>query len=68
MGLWAHLRLIGGGSASIARTKGELDGEIRRAMGSNEVCVIDVRVPRDDMSPQLATMSSELARLRNVKH
>jgi TPP-dependent 2-oxoacid decarboxylase len=60
--------LIGGGSASIARTKGELDGAIRRAMGSNEVCVIDVRVPRDDMSPQLATMSSELARLRNVKH
>jgi indolepyruvate decarboxylase len=59
--------LVGGGSASIARTKGELDGVIRRAMGSNEVCVIDVRVPRDDMSPQLFNMSSELARLRNAK-
>jgi indolepyruvate decarboxylase len=59
--------LVGGGSASVARTKGELDGAIRRAMGSNEVCVIDVRVPRDDMSPQLQTMSSELARLRNAK-
>ncbi|MGD0770949.1 MAG: hypothetical protein ABSB42_22425 [Tepidisphaeraceae bacterium] len=33
----------------------------------NGVCVIDVRVPRDDMSPQLTTMSSELARLRNPK-
>ena len=59
--------LVGGGSASVARTKGELDGAIRRAMGSNEVCVIDVRVPRDDMSPQLSAMSSELARLRNAK-
>jgi len=58
--------LVGGGSASVARTKGELDGVIRRAMGSNEVCVIDVRVPRDDMSPQLKTMSGELARLRNA--
>ncbi|MGA2442535.1 MAG: thiamine pyrophosphate-dependent enzyme [Tepidisphaeraceae bacterium] len=59
--------LIGGGSASVARTKGELDGAIRRAMGSNEVCVIDVSVPRDDMSPQLSSMSGELARLRNAK-
>jgi TPP-dependent 2-oxoacid decarboxylase len=59
--------LVGGGSASVARTKGELDGAIRSAMGSNELCVIDVRVPRDDMSPQLANMSSELARLRNTK-
>jgi indolepyruvate decarboxylase len=59
--------LVGGGSASKARTKGELDGAIRRALGSNELSVIDVRVPRDDMSPQLATMSGELARLRNAK-
>jgi indolepyruvate decarboxylase len=59
--------LIGGGSASVARTKGELDGAIRRAMGSNELSVIDVRVPRDDMSPQLTTMSGELARLRKSK-
>jgi indolepyruvate decarboxylase len=59
--------LVGGGSASIARTKGELDGAIRRALGSKELSVIDVRVPRDDMSPQLHNMSSELARLRNAK-
>jgi indolepyruvate decarboxylase len=59
--------LIGGGSASIARTKGELDGAIQSAMGSKEVCVIDVRVPRDDMSPQLTSMSAELSRLRNAK-
>ena len=47
--------------------KGELDGAIRSAMGSTSLRVIDVRIPRDDMSPQLATMSAELARLRGAK-
>jgi indolepyruvate decarboxylase len=59
--------LVGGGSASAARTKGELDGAIRKALGSRELSVIDVHVPRDDMSPQLSTMSGELARLRRSK-
>jgi indolepyruvate decarboxylase len=59
--------LIGGGTAVCAATKGELDGAIRSAMGSQSLRVIDVRIPRDDMSPQLATMSLELARLRGVK-
>src|SRR5579884_3870536 len=53
--------LIGGGAATRAATKGELDGAIRSAMGSDSVRVIDVQLPRDDMSPQLATMSAELA-------
>jgi indolepyruvate decarboxylase len=56
--------LIGGGAATRAATKGELDGAIRSAMGSSALRVIDVQIPRDDMSPQLACMSSELARLR----
>jgi thiamine pyrophosphate-dependent acetolactate synthase large subunit-like protein len=51
----------------MARTKGELDGAIQSALGSKQVCVIDVRVPRDDMSPQLSSMSAELSRLRNAK-
>src|SRR6476659_932656 len=58
--------LVGGGVAACATTKGELDGAIRSAMGSNAVRVIDVRIPRDDMSPQLASMSAELARLRGA--
>ena len=57
--------LVGGGEASVASTKGELDGAIRSAMGSNSVRVIDVRLPRDDMSPQLASMSAELSKLRS---
>src|SRR5215213_7744266 len=59
--------LVGGGAATSAATKGELDGAIRSAMGSDSVRVIDVKIPRDDMSPQLANMSSELARLRGAK-
>jgi indolepyruvate decarboxylase len=59
--------LVGGGESTVAKTKGELDGAIRHAMGSRSVQVIDVRIPRDDMSPQLASMSAELARLRGVK-
>jgi indolepyruvate decarboxylase len=59
--------LVGGGEATVAKTKGELDGAIRHAMGSRTLQVIDVRLPRNDMSPQLASMSAELARLRGVK-
>ncbi len=57
--------LVGGGEASVATTKGELDGALRSAQGSRGVRVIECRVPRDDQSPQLAHMSAELARRRN---
>lgn len=59
--------LVGGGESSVATTKGELDGALRSALGSEKLHVIDVRLPRDDMSPQLASMSAELARLRAAK-
>src|SRR5678815_2134691 len=59
--------LVGGGEATVAWTKGELDGALRSALGSTTLRVIDVRIPRDDMSPQLANMSAELARLRAAK-
>jgi thiamine pyrophosphate-dependent acetolactate synthase large subunit-like protein len=50
-----------------AATKGELDGAIRSAMGSDSVRVIDVQLPRDDMSPQLANMTREMAKMRGAK-
>ena len=59
--------LIGGGDATVATTNGELDGAIRSAMGSTVTRVIEVRLPRDDMSPQLASMTTEMARLRGAK-
>lgn len=59
--------LVGGGEPMVADTKGELDGCIKTALGSNDLRVIDIRVPRDDASPQLRNMSAELARLRAIK-
>jgi len=59
--------LVGGGSATVAATKGQLDGAIRAAMGSDTVQVIDAQLPRDDMSPQLKNMTKEMARLRGAK-
>ncbi len=57
--------LVGGGHATVATTKGQLDGALRTALGSNDVYVIDVHLPRDGMSPQLTNMTTEMARLRN---
>ncbi|HEX8915790.1 MAG TPA: thiamine pyrophosphate-binding protein, partial [Humisphaera sp.] len=59
--------LVGGGTAARATTKGELDGAITSARGSNEVRVIDVCIPRDDISPQLANMTAEMAKMRGAK-
>lgn len=59
--------LVGGGEASIAKTKGELDGEIKAALGSNQLRVIEVILPRSDMSPQLKNMTDELGKLRGRK-
>ena len=59
--------LIRGGSATVAKTKGDLDGALRSAISSDELRVIDVHLPRDDMSPQLTRMTIELARLRGGK-
>jgi len=59
--------LVGGGEYSVASTKGELDGAIRSALGSTTTRVIDVRIPRDDMSPQLANMTKEMSKLRGAK-
>ncbi len=67
---WSYLKiceLVGGGEASVAKTKGELDGEIKAALGSNQVRVIEIKVPRDDMSPQLKNMTDELGKLRGRK-
>jgi indolepyruvate decarboxylase len=59
--------LVGGGESSVASTKGELDGAIRAALGSRQTHVIDVRLPRDAVSPQLKNMTEELGRLRGRK-
>jgi indolepyruvate decarboxylase len=60
--------LVGGGAEeSVASTRGQLDGAIRTALGSPHAHVVDVRLPRDDISPQLACMTQEVSRIRGAK-
>ena len=59
--------LVGGGEAIVVATKGELDDAIRSAHDSGELTVIEVKVPRDDISPQLARIGLEVAKRRGWK-
>ena len=59
--------LVGGGEAVAVSTKGELDEAIGWAQDSGELAVIEVKIPRDDISPQLARIGLEVAKLRGWK-
>ena len=56
--------LVGGGDAVAVSTKGELDETIGWAQDSGELAVIEVKIPRHDISPQLARIGFEVARRR----
>jgi len=59
--------LVGGGESIVASTKGDLDEAIARAKDSEKLTVIEVKIPRDDISPQLARIGLEVAKLRGWK-
>jgi indolepyruvate decarboxylase len=59
--------LIGGGDKVVVSTKGLLDAAIRRAQKSGKLTVIEVQIPRDDVSPQLVSIGREVARVRGWK-
>ncbi len=56
--------LIQSGDYSSASTKGELDGALRSALGSTQLRVIDVKLPRNSISPQLENMTTEMSKMR----
>ena len=58
---------MGGGESTVASTKGELDKAILRAQRSSKLIVIEVKIPRDDVGPPLATIGLEVARVRGWK-
>ena len=58
--------LVGGGKSTTVSTKGELDDALREARGVDEVRVINVRLPRNDISPQLDRIGREVARIRGL--
>ena len=56
--------LVGGGESIIASTKGAFDAALSRAQEAKGVSVIELKIPRDDTSPQLARIGLEVARVR----
>jgi indolepyruvate decarboxylase len=58
--------LVGGGSSTTVTTKGELDEALHGARSLDQVRVIEIRLPRDDISPQLDRIAREVARIRGI--
>lgn len=56
--------LVGGGHSVTVSTKGEFDKALSVAQKSNQVCVIEVRIPRGDVSSQLAQIAREVRKVR----
>lgn len=59
--------VIRAGQASVVHTKGQLDGALTNALSSNELSIIEVRLPRDAYSPAVRRLGEELANLRNPR-
>ncbi len=59
--------LVRGGESTTASTKGEFDTALRRAQKSDDVCVIELKVPRHETSRQLARVASEVRKCAAAK-
>ena len=59
--------LVGGGKGVTASTIGEFDDALSRAQKSDRVHVIEVRIPRNDASLQLARIAAEVRKMRGNK-
>jgi indolepyruvate decarboxylase len=56
--------LIGGGKGVTVSTKGALDAALERARASDSVYIIEVKLPRNNSSPQLTRIAHEVAKRR----
>ena len=59
--------LVGGGIGITATTNGEFDDALSHAQKSHCLQVLEVRVPRDDASQQLARIAAEVRKMRGTK-
>jgi indolepyruvate decarboxylase len=59
--------LVGGGDSTIASTKGQFDDALMRAKKSDRVQVIELKIPRNDVSQQLARIAAEVRKMRGTK-
>jgi indolepyruvate decarboxylase len=59
--------LVQGGRSFVASTKGEFDRALSAAQKSDKVCVIELRIPRNEVSNQLAQIAREVRKIRGIK-
>ena len=55
-------------ASTIASTIGEFDAALSRAQKSDRVHVIELKIPRDDVSQQLARIAAEVRKMRGSKN
>jgi TPP-dependent 2-oxoacid decarboxylase len=58
--------LVGGGQSVTVSTKGDFDAALTRAQKSKGVFVIELKVPADDVSQQLARIAYEVRKMRGT--
>jgi indolepyruvate decarboxylase len=64
---WNYSRvcdLVGGGQSAIVKTKGEFDAALSCAHKSQGPFVIEVKIPPDEVSPQLRQIAMEVRKMR----
>lgn len=60
--------LVGQGESTTATTKGEFDAALRRAEKSDRAFVIELKIPRNEVSSQLARIANEVRKVRGSKN
>jgi indolepyruvate decarboxylase len=60
--------LVRGGDSITASTKGDFDAALSRAQKSNRLYVIELKIPRSDVSDQLARIAAEVRKMRGSKN
>jgi indolepyruvate decarboxylase len=67
---WNYSRiceLVRGGEGTIACTKGEFDAALLRAQKSDRVHLIELKIPRDNVSDQLERIAIEVRKMRGTR-
>ena len=66
---WNYARicdLVGGGKSATVTTNGEFDAALSRAQKSGRTFVIELKIPPDDVSQQLARIAHEVRKVRGT--
>jgi indolepyruvate decarboxylase len=61
-------RVVGGGDGTVASTKGGFDAALLRAENSDHVHVIELKIPRNDVSDQLGRIAIEVRKRRGSRN